>query len=96
MCTKLETRIRQIRTQHELQESKKLNKKSVKAGTSKLFPFKNSEDVASFCVLKLEQLNIFEDGKEGKVKMANTDNSSNFRQNLFNYMEVCLYLFLSI
>nr|CAD2188480.1 unnamed protein product [Meloidogyne enterolobii] len=87
MCTKLETRIRQIRTQQELQELKKINKKSAKAGTSKLFPSKNSEDVASFCVLKLEQLNIFEDGKEGKVKMANTDNSSNFRQNLFNYME---------
>uniref|UniRef100_A0A915M6Q6 Uncharacterized protein n=1 Tax=Meloidogyne javanica TaxID=6303 RepID=A0A915M6Q6_MELJA len=87
MCTKLETRIRQIRTQQELQESKKLNKKSEKALTSKLFSSKNSEDVASFCVLKLEQLNIFEDGKEGKVKMERDYNLANFRQNLFNYME---------
>ncbi|CAK5089202.1 unnamed protein product [Meloidogyne enterolobii] len=87
MCAKLETRIRQIRTQQELQESKKLNKKSEKAGTSKLFSSKNSEDVAFFCVLKLEQLNIFEDGKEGKVKMQSDNNLANFRQNLFNYME---------
>uniref|UniRef100_A0A914LWT4 Kinetochore protein SPC25 n=1 Tax=Meloidogyne incognita TaxID=6306 RepID=A0A914LWT4_MELIC len=87
MCTKLETRIRQIRTQQELQESKKLNKKCEKAGTSKLFSSKNSEDVASFCVLKLEQLNIFEEGKEGKVKMESDNNPANFRQNLFNYME---------
>ncbi|KAL7076866.1 hypothetical protein ACQ4LE_003691 [Meloidogyne hapla] len=81
MCTKLETRIRQIRTQIELQESKKLNKKTDKEIPS----LKNSEDVASFCVLKLEQLNIYENKNDGKVKVDN-NNSANFRQNLFNYM----------
>ncbi|KAL7077047.1 hypothetical protein ACQ4LE_003781 [Meloidogyne hapla] len=82
MCTKLETRIRQIRTQIELHESKKkLNKKSDKNIPS----LKNSEDVASFCVLKLEQLNIYENKNDGRVKVDN-NNSANFRQNLFNYM----------
>lgn len=77
----------------DLLEDKRLEKVSSRGQIAKIpsnSNFKSCDDVASFCVLKLEQLNLFDDNNKiiDEEDKVGSNFPLNFGQKLFNFMEV--------